>query len=86
MKKGNEADVCQEIDRVNCTIQTIWKNRTKIISAFEQNGWRIKRFKKPERSDVDEAPLKWFKHERNDNDSVSGPVLVITCVLRKFYF
>jgi hypothetical protein len=27
-------------------------NRTEFISAFEQNGSRIKRFRKPERSDV----------------------------------
>ena len=26
---------------VNCTIQTVWKNKTKIISAFEQNISRI---------------------------------------------
>jgi len=26
-----------EYGLVNSTIQTIWKNRTKIISAFEQN-------------------------------------------------
>jgi hypothetical protein len=38
---------------VNSTIQTIWKSRTKIISAFEQNGTKIKRFRKPDRSDVD---------------------------------
>ena len=27
-------------------------NRTEVISAFEQNGSRIKQFRKPERSDV----------------------------------
>jgi hypothetical protein len=44
------------------------KNRTKIISAFEQNGSRIKQLRKPERSDVVEARLKWFKHQRSDID------------------
>jgi len=38
-------------------IQTIPKIRTKIISGFEQNGSRLKRFLKPKRSDVDEALL-----------------------------
>jgi hypothetical protein len=28
------------------------KNRTEVIGGFEQNGSRIKRFRKPERSDV----------------------------------
>jgi hypothetical protein len=35
-----KADMCI----VNSTLQKIWKIRTKIISAVEQNGWRIKRF------------------------------------------
>jgi hypothetical protein len=36
-----KADVWQEFDFVNYTIQMIWKNRTKIISAFKQNRSRI---------------------------------------------
>jgi transposase-like protein len=38
-----KADVCREFGLVNSTTQAIWKNRSKIISAFEQNGSRIKR-------------------------------------------
>ena len=56
---------------VNTTIQKIWRDSTKIISTFEQSGWRIKRFRKPERSDVVKALLKWFKQERNESVSVS---------------
>jgi hypothetical protein len=62
----NKADVCREFGLVNSTIQTICKNITKFISAFEQNGSRVKRFRKHERSDVDEELLKWFKQERSD--------------------
>jgi hypothetical protein len=40
--------VCREFGLVNSTIQTIWKNRIKTISAFEQNGSKIKRLQKPE--------------------------------------
>jgi hypothetical protein len=36
-----KADVCVELSLVNSMIQTIWKNRTQIISAFEQNRLRI---------------------------------------------
>jgi hypothetical protein len=50
-----KAYVCREFRLVNSKIQTIWKNRTGIISAFEQNGSRIKRLRKPERSDIDDA-------------------------------
>jgi len=38
---------------------------------------RDKRFRKPERSDVDEALLKWLKQETNYIVPVSGPLLVI---------
>jgi hypothetical protein len=50
-----KADMCWEFVLINSTFQKVWKNRTKIISAFEHNGWRIKRFRKPEHSDIDEA-------------------------------
>jgi hypothetical protein len=33
-----KADVCREFGLVKSNLQTIWKNITKIISAFEQNG------------------------------------------------
>jgi hypothetical protein len=72
-----KADMCREFGLVNSTTQTIWKNRTKIISVFEQNGSRIKRLQKPERSDVNEALLKWFKQQRSDNVPVSGPLPII---------
>ena len=47
-----------QLGLINSVIQMIWRNRTKIISAFEQNGSGIKRFRKPERSDVDVELLK----------------------------
>jgi len=40
--------------------------RTKIISMLEQNGLKIMGIKKSERSDIDEALLKWFKQGRSD--------------------
>jgi len=52
---GQETDVCREFGLVNSTIQTICKNRTKIVSRSEQYGSRIKRFRNSERSDVDET-------------------------------
>ena len=61
IEKGKkEADMCREFGVVSFTIQTMWKNRTEIVSAFERNGSKIKRFRKPELIDVDEALLKWF--------------------------
>ena len=37
-KGGRGAGVCREFGLVNSTNKAIWKNRTKIISAFEQKG------------------------------------------------
>ena len=68
----------------NSTIQTIWKNSTKVISAFEPKGSRIMRFLKPERSEVDEALLNWFMQARSDNALVSCSLLMRTSVLTKF--
>jgi hypothetical protein len=39
-----KADVCQKFGLVNSMVQTIWKDSTKIISACQQNGSRIKQF------------------------------------------
>ena len=46
---------------VSSTIHTVWKKRARVINASEQNGSGIKRFRKPERRDVDEGLLMWFK-------------------------
>ena len=65
---------------------TIWKNRTKIINAFEQNVSRIKRFRTTERSDVNGALRKWFKQEIMGGFEVSGPLLTVIFVFPKFKF
>jgi len=56
--------MCLEFCLINSKIQTIWKDRTKILSAFEKNRWRIKWFREPGGSDVDKGLIKWFKQER----------------------
>jgi hypothetical protein len=67
--KKKKADLCCEFAFVNSTIHTICKKKTKIISAFEQNGSRIKRFQEPVRSGFGMALLKWFKQERSEGSS-----------------
>jgi hypothetical protein len=54
------------------------ENGTKVISALERNGSRVKRFREPKRSDVDEALLKWFKgpHTRTVLPSVLTSQLI----------
>ena len=74
MEKKKAADVFREFGLVNSASRTVWKNRTKIISAFEKNGSSIKLFSKPERSEVDETLLRWFKQERRYNAPMTGPL------------
>ena len=44
----NGAGVCWKFVLGNSTVQKICKNRTEIMSAFERNGPKIKRFRKAE--------------------------------------
>jgi len=62
----------------------IWENRTKIISAFEQSGSTIEQFRNPERIDVDEALLNYFKQTEVTTTTQSGPLFTIAFVLPKF--
>jgi superfamily I DNA and/or RNA helicase len=70
-----KAEECREFDLINSASRTVWKNRTKIINAFKQNGSRIKLFSKPKRSDVDETLLRWFKQQRSYIVPMGGPLL-----------
>jgi hypothetical protein len=69
---------------INSTIKKIWKNKTKINSAFEQNRSRRRPFQKPERSDVDEALFKWFKKQRSENVPLSGLLVPLSGLLMIF--
>ena len=68
---------------INSTIQnTVFvETEPKLLTRFEQNGSRIKRFREPESSDVNEALFKWFKQQRSDNVPVSSPFVKINFVL-----
>ena len=55
IKNGKKKDdMCSEFVLIYSTFQRIWQQRTKIISAFEHKGRRIKWFQKPEQSDINE--------------------------------
>ena len=78
-----KADVCRKVGLVNLTIEIICKIKIQIISAFEQNGSTVTLFRKPERSDVNEALLRWFQLRQKWQYTVPvrGPLLMITFVL-----
>ena len=73
-----------EYGLVNSTIQTIWENRTKLVSAFAGKRSRIKGFGKPGRTDVKEALFNLFKEQKSDNVTISRPFPMIIFVLPNF--
>ena len=75
MGGGNEADVCREFGLVNSTIQIFGETEPKLLVSFDQNGWKVKRFRKPGRSVFGKALFKWCKQERSDNVPASCPFL-----------
>ena len=60
------------------------KKRTQIIIVVQKNGSRVMRFRKPERSEVSGALIKWFKQEKRGNVRATGPLLIITFAFPKF--
>jgi hypothetical protein len=55
--------MCREFGVVNSKLQTTWK---------KHNGSRTGRIRKSERSNVDEALLRWLQQESRDTVPVSG--------------
>jgi len=65
------------------------KTEQKLLVSVNRMDREKKLFRNPERSDVSEALLKWFKQHRSDNVPVSGTLQMITlalpnCKLRYF--
>ena len=61
--KKKKSEACRKFGLVNSTVLKIRKNGTKIISVLQQNGQKIKRLRKPERSDLDVALIKWLNSQ-----------------------
>ena len=76
--------MCREFGLVNSMIQTIWRNRTKILVRLNRTDREKKRFRKPERSDVDEGMFQWSKEDRRGNVPVRSLLLTMTFILPKF--
>lgn len=57
------------------TISTIWKNRDKIKVLLKNNSSKLKRARRSEHTIIEDALLTWFKHQRSNNVSISGPIL-----------
>ncbi|XP_057327621.1 tigger transposable element-derived protein 4-like [Microplitis mediator] len=67
--------IAKEYAVSHSTISTIWKDKERIKKTFEENNLKIKRARTTEHNDIDQALLKWFKHQRSNNIPISGPIL-----------
>lgn len=56
------------------TVSTIWKNKGKILQA-EEDGRSVKRLKKPQYKDLDQAILPWFYRQQQNNIPILGPIM-----------
>ena len=62
-----------EFELFSSTIQITWGIKmAKIISAFEKNGQRKMRFRKPQRNCIAELPLRCLKDDTSDCVPISG--------------
>jgi len=57
-----------------------------VISDFEREKLKIKRFQKLEGSDVNETLLGWSKQDRIASVPVSSPILITIFIFPKFLF
>uniref|UniRef100_A0A6I8NMT6 Uncharacterized protein n=1 Tax=Ornithorhynchus anatinus TaxID=9258 RepID=A0A6I8NMT6_ORNAN len=69
--------VGRQFNLVRSTIHRIWNDRERILSAFEQEGPKAKRLRKPARGDVTEALAAWVRQQRAADVPVSRPRLVV---------
>jgi hypothetical protein len=75
---------CWEFVLINSTSQKIWKNRTKIITAFKHNEWRISDFESLNIVTLVRRCVRWFQQERSEkNVPMSSLLLMIIFVLSK---
>lgn len=62
----SNSEIAKECGVSHFTISTIWKDRDKIKTLFENNSLKIKRSRTSEHQVMEEALLTWFKHQRLD--------------------
>lgn len=71
--------VCKTHGLSASTVSTIWKNRDKLRTAFEQNKPQVKKIRLCEKDDLDKALIAWFKVKMSETIPVpiNGPILKV---------
>ncbi|XP_013177949.1 PREDICTED: tigger transposable element-derived protein 6-like [Papilio xuthus] len=68
-------DLAKEYGVPHSTISSIWSKREKIKILYDANYLKMKRARTTKNTNIEEALLKWYKHQRANNYSVNGPIL-----------
>ncbi|GBL97010.1 hypothetical protein AVEN_215975-1 [Araneus ventricosus] len=71
----SQSALYKEFSLSKSTVDTIWKNRDPIISAYGKNINGCKRLRKAEKENVEEALFTWFTLQRNRNLPIKDAIL-----------
>lgn len=72
---ASNSAICKSYNLSKSTVSTILKNKDNIRSARCSNISKLKRIRKSQRPDVDQALLKWFSIQRSQNMPLTGSIL-----------
>lgn len=72
---AKNSEICKKFSLSSSTVSTLWKNKNVYLKAFESNLPLVKKFRKCEAANVDEALLAWFCVQRRAGFPIDGPIL-----------
>lgn len=77
LSAGNkQSEACKRFHLASSTVNRIWKEKNAITEQYKESpNKKIKRRKKTQHEDLDEAVLCWFKQQRSSCKPISGPIL-----------
>ncbi|XP_052746342.1 tigger transposable element-derived protein 4-like [Bicyclus anynana] len=68
-------DLVKEYGVRHSTISSIWKARDKIKTLYDKNCLKMKRSRTTKHAKIEDAVLKWYRHQRTNNVPINGPML-----------
>ena len=76
LEKGEkQSSICKQKRLPKSTVQSIWKNREKIIEATEKIGMGRKRCRRAQHENVEDKLVEWMETLKSQNVPVNGPQL-----------
>lgn len=76
LEKGrSNTEICQEFNLSKSTVSNIKINKDKLKGILNLNTSKVKRIRKPVRTDVDGVLLKWCSYQKSENVPITGEIL-----------